>query len=145
MAVTTTGLLIAGGALTAASIGLQVQAGRQQRKASRAESRRQEFLAARERRQQAAAALKARSELLNVATVEGTAQTSGAISGQGIVGTQAGANVSFLNQNQLFQQRIASFQERAAKFQSFATTAKGAASLSLDAADSGLFDPPATA
>lgn len=100
-----------------------------QQRAAQLEQRRQDLAAARERRQQYRQARIQRAQIASNAGATGVSQTSGAISGQGIVGTQAGANVSYLNQQSDLARQQGIFQTQAYTAQGKAAMWGGVASL----------------
>ena len=93
------------------------------------EQRKQDMAAARERRQQYRQARMARAQIAATSGAAGTAQTSGAIGGRGSVGSQAGGNVSYLNQQQGMTQRQSIFNIASATAQGQANKASSKASM----------------
>lgn len=85
------------------------KAAKNQRRAMEMQQRKQDLAAARERRQQYRQARIQRAQIASAAGATGVGQSSGAISGAGIAGTQAGSNVSFLNAQQGLTQRATQF------------------------------------
>ena len=103
-----------------------------QKESMRLQQRRAELQAARQRRQQYQQSRIARAAMLAGAsggpTVDLT-QTSSFVGGRGAVGTQAGANVAFLNQDINLAKQQSIFNMSAVDYQSKASMWSGVASL----------------
>ena len=103
---------------TAGSLIQGQKAASNQKKASQKSQQIQDIKASRERRKQAQQARIARANIVSRGQAVGAGGSSGVTSGAGIIGSQAGSNVSFLNQVQDLSNQASIFSQRASNAQS---------------------------